>query len=116
VERANSILNVGAGTTQFVGSHGQVFIDAATRGVRRITMVADDLSNTGRVHAASVSVDYDYIAINNHDYLLPVAAQIIITLGNGSRESDLNEIKFRNFRRFGSNARILNESSQLKPE
>jgi VWFA-related protein len=115
VERANSILNVGAGTTLFVGCHGQVFIDAATRGVRRITMVADDLPNTERVRAASVNVDYDYIAINNHDYLLPIAAQITITLGHGSRESDLNEIKFRNFRRFGSNVRILNESSQLRP-
>jgi hypothetical protein len=115
VERANSILNVGAGTTLFVGCHGQVFIDAATRGVRRITMVADDLPNTERVRAASVSVDYDYVAINNHEYLLPIAAQIMITLGHGSRESDLNEIKFRNFRRFGSNVRILNESSQLRP-
>jgi len=63
-----------------------------------------------------VSVDYDYIAINNHDYLLPTAAQIMITLAHGSHESDLNEIKFRNFRRFGSNVRILNESSQLRPE
>jgi VWFA-related protein len=115
VDRANSILNVGAGTTQFVGCHGQVFIDTATRGVRRITMLADDLPNTGRVRAASVSVDYDYVAINNHDYLLPIAAQIMITLGHGSHESDLNEIKFRNFRRFGSNVRILNQSSQLKP-
>jgi len=90
-------------------------IDASTRGVRRITMVADDLPNTGRVRAASVSVDYDYVAINNHDYLLPIAAQIMITLGAGSHESDLNEIKFRNFRRFGSNVRILDESSQLRP-
>jgi len=38
-----------------------------------------------------------------------------MTLDYGSRESDLNEIKFRNFRRFGSNVKILNESSQLRP-
>jgi hypothetical protein len=43
--------------------------------------------------------------INKHDYLLPVGAEIM--LRRGRRETDLNEIEFRNFRRFGSNVRIL---------
>ena len=115
VDRANSILDIGAGTTVFVGCHGQVFIDAATRGVRRITMVADDVPKDFPIRATSVSVDYDYVAINNHDYLLPVGAEIDVTHGHGSHEADLNEIKFRNFRRFGSNVRIVNDSLAGKP-
>jgi VWFA-related protein len=112
VARAHSILDVGAGTTTFVACHGQVFIDSATRGVRRITMVADDVPNTSRVHAVSVSVDYDYIAIRNHDYLLPVAAQVEVTHDRATRE--LNQIEFRNFHRFSSTSRILNDSTEAK--
>jgi VWFA-related protein len=113
VARAHSILDVGAGTTTFVACHGQVLIDNATRGVRRITMVADDVPNASRVHEVSVSVDYDYIAIRNHDYLLPVSAQIEVTHDRGAR--DLNQIEFRNFHRFSSTTRILNDATDAKP-
>ncbi len=112
VARAHSILDVGAETTTFVACHGQVFIDSATRGVRRITMVADDIPNTSRVHAVSVGVDYAYIAIRNHDYLLPVAAQVEVTHDRAAR--DLNQIEFRNFHRFSSTSRILNDSAEAK--
>jgi len=38
--------------------------------------------------------------------MLPISAQVILKRGN--RQLDMNEIRFRNFRRFGSNLRILN--------
>ena len=115
VARENSILDIGAGTTVFVGCHGQVFIDSATRGVRRITMEADGIPENFPIRATSLSVDYDYVAINNHDYLLPVGAQIVVIHGHGSHEADLNQIEFRNFRRFGSKVRILKDSPAVKP-
>jgi hypothetical protein len=107
VARENSIFSLRVGTAQVVtvGYHGQVFIDSATRNVRRITEVADDVPANYPIHGASVSVDYDYVMINKHDYLLPVGAEIM--LRRGRRETDLNEIEFRDFRRFGSNMRIL---------
>ena len=113
VARTNSTLNVGAQGTRVVGYHGQVFIDSATRGVRRITMVADDLPKNSRLFATSVSVDYDYVAINHRDYLLPVAAQIEVS--HDRRETDLNRIEFRNFHRFGSTTRILPDYQETKP-
>jgi VWFA-related protein len=113
VARAHSILDVGAGTTTFVPCHGEVFIDSATRAVRRIIMVADDIPNTSRVHAASVSVDYDYIAIRSHDYLLPVAARVEVTHDRAAR--DLNQIEFRNFHRFSSSSRIISDATEEKP-
>jgi hypothetical protein len=33
----------------------------------------------------------------------------------GRNETDLNEIEFRNFRRFGSNVRILDSVQEVKP-
>ncbi len=98
-----------------VGFHGQVFIDSATRSVRgaRITQVADNLPDNARIRATSISVDYDYASINNHEYLVPFSAQVVVGLGRG--ETDLNEIEFRNFRRYGSNAKILDLSTNAKP-
>jgi hypothetical protein len=96
-----------------VGYHGQVFVDSKTRGIRRITEVADNIPVNFPIHAASVSVDYDYVAINNHDYLLPVGAQVLFQ--KGRRETALNEIAFRKFHRFGSNMKIVSNLPEAKP-
>ena len=105
VARENSTFYIGPTLQQVVaGFHGQVFIDSATRSVRRITIVADKIDKFP-LHATSVSVDYDYILINNHDYLLPVGGQVSTRMGRS--ESILNQIEFRDYRRFGSNIRIL---------
>jgi len=88
-----------------VGFHGEIFIESATRSVRRITMVADNLPQDFPLRAVSISVDYDYVVINNHDYLLPVDGEVRLRLGR--RQTVLNQIEFRNYRRFGSSAKIL---------
>ncbi len=113
VDRAHSIMNVGVGMTALVGCHGQVFIDTATHGVRRITMIANDIPTKSRLMATTVSVDYDYVAINSRDYLMPVSAEILVP--HDRRITDLNQIEFRNFHCFSSFARILNDVQEQKP-
>jgi VWFA-related protein len=115
VARKNSSFNlrIGAQRVVTIGFHGQVFIDSTTHAIRRVTQVVDDVPDKFPIHAASVSTDFDYVMINNHDYLLPVDAQII--LRKGRRELDMNEIEFRNFHRFGSNVRILEGPPVEKP-
>jgi VWFA-related protein len=95
-----------------VGFHGQVYIDTVTRMVRRITLVTDNVPPKYPIQEALVSVDYDFVVINNHDYMLPIGAQVI--LRKGRAELDRNEIEFRNFRRFSSNMRILNSTPVVK--
>jgi hypothetical protein len=104
-ENSTFNLRVNSNDVITIGYHGQVFIDTATRMVRRITQVADNVPVKFLIREASVSVDYDYVVLNNHDYMLPIGAQVL--LRKGRRELDLNEIEFRNFRRFGSNMKIL---------
>jgi len=117
VARDNSTFNLRSSPKDVitVGYHGQVFIDSATRSVRRITQAVDDVPAKYPIQAASVSVDYDYVVINNHDYMLPVGAQVIIRR-MGQQEMDLNEIEYRNFRRFGSTMKILDFSPVKKLE
>jgi VWFA-related protein len=115
VAKENSVFSVRGsnGDQPTVSFHGLVFIDSATRGVRRITLVADNLPKDFPTHATSIAVDYDYVVINAHDYLMPVAAEV--SLKQGRHEADLNTIEFRNYRRYASNTRILNFTPLAKP-
>jgi hypothetical protein len=40
-------------------------------------------------------VDYDHIAIDRHDYLMPVRGTV--GMQEGKREAVLNEMEFRNY-------------------
>jgi VWFA-related protein len=115
VAQENSNLNLRVGPMEVitVGYHGLVYIDSTTHSVRRITEVADDVPKKYPIHAASVSADYDYVSIGGQDYLMPVGAQVI--LKKGRHETDLNEIGFRDFHRFGSTTKILEQSPDEKP-
>ncbi|HEY0794985.1 MAG TPA: VWA domain-containing protein [Acidisarcina sp.] len=85
--------------------HGLVYIDSNTLGVRRITLETEGIPKDFSIHASSMAVDYDYVMINNHDYLMPVHA--VVSVRQGKHEGVLNEFEFRDFRRFGSRVRIL---------
>lgn len=53
-----------------VGFHGLFYVEPATYGIRRITMEADLPSESFSIRATSLSVDYDYVAIASHDWLI----------------------------------------------
>ncbi len=105
VAQENATIDLSEGNDSIgVGFHGLVYIDGATGGIRRITLEADGLPRTFSMHAASMTVDYDYVAISGRDYLLPVRSTV--SLQRGRRQMELNEIAFRNYRRFASRAKI----------
>lgn len=105
VARQKGTISLNDGNRTFgAGFHGLVYIDKSTGGVRRITLQADDLPRDFSIHAASMSVDYDFVTIGAHDYLMPMRATM--TLQRGRRQTDLNEIAFRNYRRYASQAKI----------
>lgn len=110
LENSNFHLRVSPIDVITVGYHGLLYVDSTTHTVRRITEIADDVPKKYPIHETSVSVDYDYVSIGGHDYLMPIGAQVV--LRKGRNETDLNEIGFRNFHRFGSTARIVSYSPQ----
>lgn len=103
-ENATLDLNAGNNNSIGVGFHGLVYIDATTSGVRRITVEADGLPRDFSMHAAAMTVDYDYVAISGRDYLMPVRSAV--SLQRHRKQIELNEITFRNYRRFASRAKI----------
>jgi VWFA-related protein len=103
-ENATLDLNAGNNNSIGVGFHGLVYIDATTSGVRRITVEAEGLPRDFSMHAAAMTVDYDYVAISGRDYLLPVRSTV--SLQRHRKQIELNEIMFRNYRRFASRTKI----------
>jgi VWFA-related protein len=115
VAKENSDFSV-AGSNGYqptVSFHGKVYVDTATRSVRRVTLIADNLPKDFPTHASTVSVDYDYVSINANDYLMPISAEV--TMLEGRHFASLNTIQFRDYRRFGSNVKILNFRPMEKP-
>jgi VWFA-related protein len=96
-----------------VAFHGLVYIDAATHSVRRVTLIAEDIPKDFPTHSTAMAVDYDYVVINTHDYLVPVSAEM--SLRQGKREAVMNTMEFRNYRRYGSNLRILEGVQEQHP-
>jgi VWFA-related protein len=105
VARKNATIVLTQGNADVaVGFHGLVYIDRATNGVRRVTLEADDVPKSFPVRASVMTVDYDYIAISDRDYLLPVRSSVM--LERAHRKTELNEITFRNYHRYASRAKI----------
>jgi len=92
-------------STVYPGFHGVAYIDSSTMGVRRITIEADDLPPAFSIHAASIGIDYDYVSVGAHDYLMPVRGTIRVQ--RGRREIDLNQVVFQDYRRFASQAKVI---------
>ncbi|MGH9494599.1 MAG: VWA domain-containing protein [Candidatus Sulfotelmatobacter sp.] len=105
VARKNATIVLSQGNSDAaVGFHGLIYVDSATNGVRRVTLEADDVPKTFAIRASEMTVDYDYVAISGRDYLLPVRSSVM--LERARRKTELNEITFRNYRRFASRTKI----------
>jgi VWFA-related protein len=106
VAKENSSFSLGGVDNQelTVGFHGTVYFDASTLGVRRITLEADDIPRKFSIHSTSITIDYDYFSINGHDYLMPISETVGLT--RGKRQADMNEIEFRDYKRYGAKTKI----------
>ncbi len=93
-----------------VGYHGRVWIDRETFRVLRVESIATDIPEDFPVTAASSVIDYDWVTIAGKQYLLPSHAEIELTAGSGERAYQTrNEIRFRNYQKFGSEVQIIEE-------
>lgn len=107
VAKSNSLYSVVGSNDQqlIVAFHGQVYIDSATRNVRRISLEAEDLPKNFPTQASVMGVDYDYVSINGRDYLMPISAEVRVRQSH--RQAVLNTIEFRDYKKYGSAMKIV---------
>ena len=113
IEKANSTFSLHSPSGfANVGYYGRIYVDRATRGVRSFTMNTDEAPKDYAIRRAAVRIDYNYVSINEHDYLVPVSAEVVVS--QGKHLLDRNQIEFTSFRRFGSNVRIVGDDPAAK--
>jgi len=57
------------------GYHGEVVLDSETARVLRLTAAADDFPKDSVILQSSVEVDYDFVDVAGHSYLLPTHSE-----------------------------------------
>lgn len=95
-----------------VAYHGSVYADPASGAVWRITSESSVIPDSVRTKSIATTIDYDAVKIGSQNYLLPVAATVLmITDANHIR----NEMQFQNYRKFEAESTITFGSEASDP-
>jgi hypothetical protein len=99
------------------GEKGRIWIDRETFRVLRIEYQLTDIAPTFRVKAVSKTIDYDMMDVAGEKYLLPIVSDFRGTVdGGGKRFESRNLIRFRNYQKYGSEVKIVEEDTKVPDE
>jgi hypothetical protein len=103
--------------TSPAGEIGKVWIDRETFRILRLEFQLTDIERGFPITAFQSSTDYDWVKIGDENYLLPAKSDAKFTV----RESNImtqqrNVIYFRNYQKYGSEVRILDDDITPTPE
>ena len=112
VKHSNFFVSDHTGEKLKAAFHGLVFVDGNTRAVRRLVAQTEGLPAKFGVRSSWVAMNYDYVAINRHDYLLPTRGEV--GLVQGKQQVERNELRFSDYRRFGSRSKITYGGAALE--
>jgi hypothetical protein len=119
VKQPYSTLTLKADKTQVatVGSRGRVWIDREQYRVLRFEQIATEIPRDFPITAASSIIDYDWVTINEHPYLLPSHADIFITSFYRGQQlvQSRNDIRFRGYQKFGAELKVIDEVDDEPP-
>jgi hypothetical protein len=113
IKKVNSgwLLDAGEGKAIISAHRGKVWIDREHARVLRVETEAYDIPSSFPIQGAEQSIDYDWVTIPGQgDYLLPSRSVAILTrLGHGYNLQYRNEINFRNYQKYGTELKILDD-------
>lgn len=100
----------GSEQSTITGYRGRIWVDRENFRVLRIEDIATDIPVGFPITAASSRIDYDWVTINERQYLLPSEAEIKLTAAIGRQSIQTrNEIRFRNYQKFGAEVKIIED-------
>jgi hypothetical protein len=104
-------------TTVPAGEKGRVWIDRKNGRVLRISFDATDIPRDFRVRAYTSTIDYDWVDIAGERVLLPITSDNRFTSAEGRQLfQSRNYIRFKNYQKYGSEVRILDDDVKPDPE
>ena len=129
----NRLLYAGNGETRMTttGLRGRIWVDRENFRVLRAEYATTDVEPDFPIRNLDKAIEYDWVTISEKQYLLPVAATATFTtsvpvsyIERGGRgkftQTEIvqsrNEIRFRNYQRFGSEVKIIEEDDDFIEE
>ena len=112
IRKANSQWRLETESAGVVSAHrGKVWIDRERARVLRIEFESYDVPDTFPIRAAAVDLDYDWVTIPGQgEYLLPSrSVSVLTTVRRGETQQARNEIRFRNYQKYGTELKILDD-------
>ncbi|MBV9241109.1 MAG: hypothetical protein JO314_03785, partial [Acidobacteria bacterium] len=99
------------------GQKGKIWIDRGAFRVVKIDYVLTDIDRNFPVKAVSKSIDYDMVEIAGQKYLMPVISDFRGTVeSSGRRFESRNLIRFKNYQKYGTEVKILDDDIKQEPE
>jgi hypothetical protein len=89
--------------TARTGQHGFIYVDAESNRVVRVYADADSIPPDFPVTNVYTLLDYDFVDVGGHAFLLPIRA--LVRMGT-NRVQTRNEMAFESYRKFSSDANI----------
>jgi hypothetical protein len=133
VQQKNSKLSIKAtgDRTVITGYRGRIWVDRESFRVLRIEEISTEIPLDFPVTAASSLIDYDWVTINERQYLLPSSAEIKLSArlgertyqtGNGATRvsnetiQTRNLIRFRNYQKYGAEVKIIEDIEDFEDD
>jgi hypothetical protein len=106
VEQRNSHWQVTvASQTVYPSYKGTIWIDKKTYRILRIEMAARDIPGEFPLDTVETAMDYDFVRLGEHEFLLPVHAENL-SCERGSLDCSRNVLDFRNCHKFTGETNI----------
>jgi hypothetical protein len=106
VDREHSHWNIQAPSQSVRPAYkGSVWLKPDTAEILRIEMQTDHMPKEFPLDKVESAVDYDYVRLGEHQFLLPVHAETL-TCVRGSSDCSRNVIDFRNYRKYAGESTI----------
>jgi hypothetical protein len=113
IRKANSgwLLEAGDDEAVIAAHRGKVWVDRDKARVLRIETSAYGLPDSFSMRGAELSIDYDWVTIPGQgEYLLPSRSVAVLTRRwRGDTFQYRNEINFRNYQKYGTELKILDD-------
>jgi len=96
--------------TTATGMKGRIWVDREAHRVLRIESEATDIPANFPCPTAKRNIDYDWAMIADEKYLLPLTSDVRLTVRDKDRIFETrNLIRFKNYQKYGSEVKILDE-------
>jgi hypothetical protein len=95
------------------GYHGLIYADKEFPSIMRITLEADDIPTSFPVQTANTLLDYDFVDISGHQFVLPLYSKMEMRTGS---ERSRNETQFKLYRKYEAESKLILDTPATPPK